>query len=264
MTLYPCLAFEAGGYRYLPSVFQYSAGVAALPGFQLEQVQFTQAVPLDRAFAFAEQHLKAIGRPTTAFAHCELRSPSQFDDQSFIDFNRRYVRQLAKWGIYTEERDGQAAINPVARTNVVPLNHPPAEVSMVAFSYTVLTGVAVSDSFVLAGGGDARKGSEPYRDRIVAFGDTSPAGLRTKVAFVVGEMTRRLASLGLDWKHATAVRAYSVHAITDPVIAELSVPGHIRCGLTWHVAQPPVQGLAYEMDVRGRVNVVIRTAEAPA
>jgi len=259
----PCMQFDAGGYRYLPSVFQYSAGVAALPGFQLEQVQFTKPVPLDLAYAFVERHLKAVGRPNTAFAHCELRSPTQFDDQGFIDFNRRYVRQLANWGIYTDERNGQPAVNPVARTNVVPLHHPPAEVSMAAFSYTVPTSAAAIDSFVLAGGGDARKGSEPYHERIVAFGDTSPTGLRAKVAFVVGEMARRLASLGLDWRHATAVRAYSVHAITDAVIAELAAPGHISCGLTWHVAQPPVKGLAYEMDVRGRVNVMIRTAEAP-
>ena len=258
MDLYPCNTFEPGGYRFLPSVFQYSAGVAALPGFRIEQVQFSQAVPLEAAFAFVERHLKAIGRPTTAFAHCELRSPRQFDDQGFIDFNRRYVRKLAEWGVYTAEREGREAVNPVARTNVVPAHHPPGEISMAAFSYSVPSVGSADDSFVLAGGGDARKGPEPYRDRIVAFGDTSPGGLRTKVAFVVAEMTRRLASFGLGWQHAGAVRAYSVHAITDAVIAELAIPGRIACGLTWHVAHPPVQGLAYEMDVRGQVDVIVR------
>lgn len=258
MDLYLCNTFEPGGYRFLPSVFQYSAGVAALPGFRIEQVQFSQAVPLEAAFAFVERHLKAIGRPTTAFAHCELRSPRQFDDQGFIDFNRRYVRKLAEWGVYTAEREGRGAINPVARTNVVPAHHPPGEISMAAFSYSVPSVGSAGDSFVLAGGGDARKGPEPYRDRIVAFGDTSPGGLRTKVAFVVAEMTRRLASFGLGWQHAGAVRAYSVHAITDAVIAELAIPGRIACGLAWHVAHPPVQGLAYEMDVRGQVDVIVR------
>lgn len=258
MDLYPCNTFEPGGYRFLPSVFQYSAGVAALPGFRIEQVQFSRAVPLEAAFAFVERHLKAIGRPTTAFAHCELRSPRQFDDQGFIDFNRRYVRKLADWGVYTPEGEGRGAVNPVARTNVVPAHHPPGEISMAAFSYSVPSARSAGDSFVLAGGGDARKGSEPYRERIVAFGDTSPAGLRTKVAFVVAEMTRRLASFGLDWQHASAVRAYSVHAITEAVIAELAIPGRVACGLTWHVAHPPVQGLAYEMDVRGQVDVIMR------
>ena len=256
-TSYPCLAFEPGGYRYLPSVFQYSAGVVAMPGYRIEQVQFVRPVVLDDAFDFIERHLKRIGRPSTAFAHCELRSPRQFDDQGFIDFNRRYVRKLEAWGLYTPERDGQAPINPVARTNVVPAHHPPSEISMAAFSYTVLDRDSPPDSFMLAGGGDARKGPEPYRDRIVAYGDVSPSGLQTKVAFVVAEMTRRLASFGLGWQHASAVRAYSVHAITEAVISELAAPGHIACGLTWHVAHPPVQGLTYEMDVRGRVNVAV-------
>jgi len=257
MDLYPNLPFEPGGYRFLPSVFQYSAGVVAMPGFRIEQVQFTRFVPLGEAFRFIEQHLTTIGRPMTAFAHCELRSPRQFDDQGFIDFNRRYVRQLAEWGVYTDEREGQPAVNPVARTNVVPAHHPPSEISMAAFSYTVPTTQNADDSFVLAGGGDARKGPEPYRDRIIAFGDTSPAGLQTKVAFVVAEMTRRLASFGLSWPHASAVRAYSVHGITEAVISELAAPGRIAFGLNWHVAHPPVQGLAYEMDVRGRVNVIV-------
>lgn len=256
-SLHPCETFTPGGYRFLPSVFQYSAGVAALPGHRIEQVRFAQPVPLAKAFAYAERHLAGIGRPTTAFAHCELRSPRQFDDQSFIEFNRRYVQQLARWGLYTEAVDGRAAINPVARTNVVPAHHPPVEISMAAFSYTVATTESGADSFVLAGGGDARKGSEPYKDRIVAFGDTSPAGMRAKIAFVVAEMGRRLASFGLGWEHARAVQAYSVHAIGEGIVAELAAPGRIGCGLTWHVAHPPVQGLAYEMDVRGRVNLIM-------
>lgn len=257
LSLYACESFLPGGYRYLPSVFQYSAGVVAMPGYRIEQVRFARPVPLDEAFVRVEQHLSGIDRPFTAFAHCELRSPKQFDDQGFITFNRRYVQQLARWGLYTEATNDRAAVNPVARTNVVPAHHPPAEVSMAAFSYTVPTTDVVVDSFVLAGGGDARKGSEPYKDRIVAFGDTSPAGLQTKIAFVVAEMTRRLTSFGLGWEHARAVQAYSVHAITEGVMAELAQPGRIGCGLTWHVAHPPVQGLAYEMDVRGRVNLIM-------
>ena len=33
--------------------------------------------------------------------------------------------------------------------------------------------------------------------------------------------------------------------------------GHGSHQGTWFVAQPPVQGLAYEMDVRGRVNLLM-------
>ena len=56
----------------------------------------------------------------------------------------------------TEAGDGAPAINPVARTNVVPAHRPPAEVSMLAFSYTVPAEGDSADSFVLAGGGGLR------------------------------------------------------------------------------------------------------------
>ncbi len=88
-------------------------------------------VPLADAFAKVEAHLKAIGRPTTAFAHCELRSPAPFNDQGFIDFNRQYVQTLERWGIYKDN------VNPVARTNVCPMYHEPKTPSMLAFSYTI-------------------------------------------------------------------------------------------------------------------------------
>ena len=32
----------ADGYRYIPAVFQYSAGVAALPGFRIERIRFAE------------------------------------------------------------------------------------------------------------------------------------------------------------------------------------------------------------------------------
>ena len=82
--MYTSREFKAGNYAYLPSVFQYSAGVVASPGYRLEQVRFKQAVPLHDGFMAVEEHLRAIGRPATAFAHCELRSPRQFDDEGFI------------------------------------------------------------------------------------------------------------------------------------------------------------------------------------
>ena len=125
------VVFAPGGYRYIPAVFQYSAGVAAEPGFEIERARFMKPVPLAQAFNAIEAHLAAIGRPTTAFAQCELRSPAPFTDQGFIDFNKQYVATLERWGIY---KDG---VNPVARTNVCPMYDEPAEPSLLAFSYTV-------------------------------------------------------------------------------------------------------------------------------
>ena len=41
--------FAAGGYRYIPAVFQYSGGVAAEPGFEIVRVRFHKPVPLAQA-----------------------------------------------------------------------------------------------------------------------------------------------------------------------------------------------------------------------
>ena len=45
----PTTNFTPGGYRFIPAVFQYSGGVAALPGYEIERVRFRNPVrPGDR------------------------------------------------------------------------------------------------------------------------------------------------------------------------------------------------------------------------
>ncbi len=245
------VVFAPGGYRYIPAVFQYSSGIAAEPGFEIERVRFHRPVPLAEAFAAVASHLGAIGRPTTAFAQCELRSPDPFDDQGFIDFNTGYVKTLERWGLY---KDG---VNPVARTNVCPMYDKPGTPSMFAFSYTVPAARNGRPSFQLAGGGDARGGSAPYRERIVAYGDTSPEGLREKVVFVIEEMERRLAALGVGWSDAVSTQLYTVQNIGHLVGPELARRGCGAGGLVWNYTRPPVMGLEYEMDVRGAVREIV-------
>lgn len=245
------VVFAAGGYCYLPAVFQYSGGVAARPGFELERARFIKPVPLAQAFRAVEAHLQSIGRPATAFAHCELRSPAPFSDQGFADFNRHYVATLERWGIY---RDGH---NPVARTNVCPMYDEPGEPSLLAFSYTVPVTGQKRRTFMISGGGDAAAGSQPYRERIVRFGDTSPEGLREKVVFVVGEMERRLKALGFDWPDAVSTQAYTVQNIGHLVGEEMARRGVLPGGLIWYYARPPVVGLEFEMDVRGAARELV-------
>jgi hypothetical protein len=67
------IVFPQGGYRYIKGVFQYSAGVAAEPGFEIERARFSRPVPLAEGFGRIEAHLARLGRPTTAFCACELR-----------------------------------------------------------------------------------------------------------------------------------------------------------------------------------------------
>lgn len=239
------LVFKQGAYRYIKAVFQYSGGVAAEAGFEIERVRLRRPLPLAAGFDLVEAHLKALGRPSTAFAACELRSAAPFSEQGFHEFNRAYVKTLARWGIYTDEA------NPVARTNVCPEHDAPAQPALYAFSYTVPAPQAKRGSFIISGGGEARDGGGSFAERTVRYGETSPEAIREKVRFVVAEMGRRLAALGFSWEDAVSTQAYSVLDIGALVGPEIAARGAAVGGLSWHFARPPVVGLEYEMDVRG-------------
>jgi hypothetical protein len=231
------------GYRFMPGVSQYSCGIAALEGFTIERVRFANPVPLKAGFARIVDILKEAGRPLTAFAACELRSPAPFTEQGFRAFNEVYIKTLIEWGVM---RDG---INPVARSNVCPKIDPPGEPSFDAFSFTVPAPQAPA-SFVIAGSGESVEGKANYRDYIVRPGDTSPEGMLEKAKFVLDEMERRMGAFGGDSRQTTAVQLYTVRDIYPILESELGRRGVLRRGLTWHFNRPPVQGLEYEMDCR--------------
>lgn len=237
--------FTAGNYRYVPSVFQYSAGAAALRGFHVERVMFRQPVPLKQGFARIAEIIKGAGRPLTAFCACELRSPAPFDDAGFKAFNEVYVGTLAEWGIYNAETKA----NPVARSNVCPEIGGPPEPSFHAFSY-VAAGEAGSPQFVISGSGEAREGAGPYAERIVRLNETTPDAMREKAVFVLGQMEKRMGAFGHGWADTTAVQVYTVHDLHSYMAGEIVSRGAARAGLTWHFNRPPVIGLDYEMDCR--------------
>jgi hypothetical protein len=234
----------AGGFRYIPGVFQYSAGVAALDGFRLERVELLNPVPLAAGFAFIERFLAEQGVPLLAFCACELRSPAPFTDAGFTAFNRHYVGTLERWGVMRGEA------NPVARSNVCPELHKPAEPSFHAFSFA-RPATGERGSFVIAGSGEAEDGHASYRERTIRFGDTSPAGMREKAVFVLGRMEQRLAAFGKSWRDTTAAQVYTVFDPHPFMAEEIVRRGAAEHGLTWHFARPPIVGLDYEMDCRG-------------
>ena len=236
--------FAAGGYRYIPAVFQYSGGVAASPGFAIRRVRFHTPVPVAAGFAEIRRFITAAGRPLTSFCACELRSPAPFDDSGFRAFNQSYVVTLRDWGIMQEQR------NPVARSNVCPEIDPPAEPSFHAFCFTVESKDS-TPSFVVAGSGEAREGGGSYAERTVRYGETSAEAMRGKAIFVLGEMERRLALLGANWAATTATQVYTVHDLFPFLADEIVRRGAARAGLTWHFCRPPVRGLEFEMDCRG-------------
>jgi len=245
------VVFSAGGYRFIPGVFQYSGGVAALAGHAIERVRFRAPVPLQQGFAQIERLIGQAGRPLTSFCACELRSPAQFSEQGFRAFNESYVVTLEKWGLF----DGK--LNPVARSNVCPLIDPPAEPSLHAFSFAV-PATDAAPTFVIAGSGEAREGGASYRERIVRYRETSADAMREKARYVLGEMERRLAALAFTWGETTATQVYTVQDLHPFMADEIMRRGAARGGLTWHFARPPVEGLEYEMDCRavGRERVI--------
>jgi hypothetical protein len=236
--------FAAGGYRFIPGPFQYSGGVAALPGYRIQRIRFRQPVPLVRGFKLAAEAIRKAGRPLTAFCACELRSPAPFTEQGFRAFNEVYVKTLSEWGIF----DGTA--NPVARSNVCPAINPPEEPSFYAFSYTVASGSHDAPSLVIAGSGEAPEGQGGYKERCVRRGDVSPEGLREKARFVLGEMERRLGAFGARWRDTTAVQVYTVHDLYPFLADEIVRREAAEGGLTWFFCRPPVVDLDFEMDCR--------------
>ncbi|MGU9980386.1 hypothetical protein ACJ4V0_10120 [Phreatobacter sp. HK31-P] len=237
--------FAAGNYRYVPSVFQYSAGAAAMPGYHVQRVMFRQPVPLKQGFERIAAIIQGAGRPLTSFCACELRSPAPFDDAGFKAFNEVYVGTLAAWGIY----DPATKANPVARSNVCPQIGGPPEPSFHAFSF-IAEGDVGAPQFVISGSGEAREGAGSYAERIVRLNDTSPDGMREKAVFVLQQMEKRMAAFGHGWPDTTATQIYCVHDIHPFMAEEIVSRGAARAGVIWHFNRPPVIGLDYEMDCR--------------
>lgn len=232
------------GYRYIPGPFQYSAGVAALPGHAIERVRFANPVPLIEGFRRIEAYLGAAGVPLTAFCACELRSPAPFTDAGFIAFNREYVGTLERWGLFQDDR------NPVARSNVCPEIDPPSTPSFHAFCYVVPM-LGAARSFVVAGSGELQEGTGPYRDKTIRYGDIGADAIAEKGRYVLSVMEKRMAALGTEWASTSGVQVYTVHDPYPFLATDIVARGAARHGLTWHFCRPPVVGLEYEMDCRG-------------
>ena len=71
------LQFAAGGYRYIPGVFQYSAGVAALDGFRIERVIFAGRCRSGRASTGSRPILPPSGVRSPRSAPVSSARPSR-------------------------------------------------------------------------------------------------------------------------------------------------------------------------------------------
>jgi hypothetical protein len=235
----------AGGYRFLPGIAPFSAGVVATAGHQIVHVTLRAPVPWREGFALVERHLAEQQRPRGALCAIELRSPAPFTFDGFDEFNAGYQALLAEWRLLV---DGE---NPIARTNVAPVVSPPSAPVLYAFSYSV-PGAPPRPTFVVAGAGEVRARGVGVQG-IVRHGETSPEAMREKAAHVMGIMGARLRGLGVDWPDVTTIDIYTAQPIEPFLIDTILRPaaGAATHGVRWFPSRPPIAGLEYEMDLRG-------------
>jgi hypothetical protein len=234
-----------GGYRFLPGIRAFSSGVVAQPGWEIVHATLMAPVPWREGFARIDRHLREVGRPRTALCGIMLRSPAPFTFDGFDDFNEGYRALLGEWGILVDDE------NPIPRTNVAPVVGAPSEPSLYAFDYTV-AGTTPQPTFVVAGAGELR---ERVRgpEGIVRHGETSPEAMREKARFVMGIMQERMSALGGSWGRITMLDVYTahpIHGLVEDEILRRAGPAAIH-GVRWYPSRPPIQGLEFELDMRG-------------
>ena len=164
----------------------------------------------------------------------------------FAAFNAEYTKIIEKWDLFLN------GVNPIARTNVAPVLHPPTEPVLYGFSFTKPCPANQPTSFVVAGAGELPEGVLS-REGIVALGDTSAEGLKIKSRFVMDLMEARLTGLGVNWSMVSTIDLHTAHSVT-PLLPEI-VLGRVGAasihGALWHYTRPPVEDIEYEMDLRG-------------
>jgi hypothetical protein len=240
----------SGGYRFLPGISAFSSGVVAAAGWEIVHATLASPPPWREGFARIDRHLRAQGRPRAALCGIELRSPAPFTFEGFAGFNDGYRALLDEWGLLVN------GDNPIPRTNVAPVIAAPAEPSLYAFAYTV-AGVTPAPTFVVAGAGemgDRARGA----GGIVRHGETSPDAMREKARFVMGTMQERLRALGAAWPRVTVIDVYTAQPVHDLVeeILRPAGPAAIH-GVRWFPSRPPIQGLEFEVDMRGVAREVV-------
>jgi hypothetical protein len=227
----------------LPAIEAYSGGVMADDRHHIVRLRLRDSAPLEEGMGIARRLLDQVfGRPPAALCGVELRSPRPVGFGGFAQFNRSYVSLLQRLGLLI------GSVNPIARTNVVPVFDPPPDPSLTAFSFTVRRSSGdPAGSFITSGAAEIA-GLSP--ELIVRRGEHHAAALREKAAFTLGRIRRRIIDLGGRPDAITAVNVYTAHTvdpeIRDAVFRESGDPACVR----WHAAMPPIQDLEFEVDVR--------------
>jgi len=244
----PLVPNERGGYWFLPGLPFLSFAVRAAEGFEIVRATYRTMQPFAQGMADIEAHLKAAGRPIDALCGLELRSadPGSGVGLGFGAFNRVFQERIAESGLLVD------GASPLIRVNVSAPNV--SEHSIHAFTYTVpldATRRPAPPTFMTCAFPEAI--NIKTKPELVAKGDTSLAGLRTKMEVVIAAVDDAMASLETRWADVTGVQLYSVYDV-QPLYDEFLAPrmGDVaRHGIDWYFARPPIVGNDLEIAVRG-------------
>lgn len=244
----PLIEQPDGGFRFLPGTQVFAGGAVAREGHEVVHAVLKPWLPLEEGYALVERHLRRLDRPMRALCGMELRLQRQLSMEEFRAFNQPYVQRLIEWGLLVDGR------NPVSRTNVAPGVEPPEVPSLHGFSYTVPSATRTT-TFVMAGITEISAGGP------IAAGDTSAAGMREKMTFVIRAVMKRLGELGLTFRDATQVEVYLAE-VAETVLSQVLIPAieePARRGLRWHFGRPPITGVEVELEARGVLQEVLLT-----
>lgn len=233
-----------GGYRFLTGISAFSSGVVAMPGHEIVHITLRRPMPYRDGFKIVERRLQGLDRPRQALCAIALRCPKPMSFDGFASFNRDYRALIEEWDLLVDDH------NPIARTNVAPVLAAPEEPVLYSYSFTVPDEAPVP-TFVVAGAGEVDRQSG--EDIIVREGETSPEAMTEKAQHVMDLMQKRVDGLCVLLTDLTHANVYTVHDVRSYLPATILEPfaGASIHGINWHYARPPIDGLAFEMDLRG-------------
>jgi hypothetical protein len=228
------------GYAYLPGGATFSEGIVTLPGYAMTRVVFCEPLHYRQGFERASAVLRGLGLTMRTVCGAELRIERPLSLDGFAQLNHEYVACLDSWGLRIGDE------SPITRTNIAVERPLSAQPLLYAFSY-VHPQVSAAPAFLTAGTGEI---DEHYT--IVAQEDHSAAGIGAKVDYVIGALAQTLLHLEVDASNTTHIHTYTrlplaVSTVNDALFSAFGSSFH---GIRWFHERPPVESVAFEMDLR--------------